>query len=157
MLELTVAAACCHQKPAVLLEHSQYFTDFHLASISSWRDLCRPVPCCGITKKLCGRTPQADGPNQRRVGLLHGCGTPRSLQIFRAKWSLISAWRGTALRLFNAGLCHHEWLPPSRRSEQPWEERCRSKSRRFIPRYLALRSLSPQRPGHPRDSFPALP
>jgi len=26
MLELTVAAACCYQKPSVLLEHSQYMT-----------------------------------------------------------------------------------------------------------------------------------
>ena len=49
----------------------------------------------------------------------HGCGTPRSLHIFLAKWSFTSLWRGTALRLFKEGLCHHEWLPPSRRSAQP--------------------------------------
>jgi hypothetical protein len=30
-----------------------------------------------------------------------------------------SLWRGTALRLFKKRLCHHEWLPPSRRSAQP--------------------------------------
>src|SRR5213076_2709888 len=30
-----------------------------------------------------------------RVGLRHGRGTPRSLQIFLARWSFISLWRGT--------------------------------------------------------------
>lgn len=41
-----------------------------------------------------------DRPQQQQVGLRHGCGTPRSLQIFLAKWSFTSLWRGTALRLF---------------------------------------------------------
>lgn len=46
-------------------------------------------------------------------------GMPKSLQIFLTKFSLISVWRGTAERLFNVGLCHHECFAPSRRSSQP--------------------------------------
>ena len=46
-------------------------------------------------------------------------GTPRSLQIFRAKSSSISLCLGTEDRLFWLGLCHQECLPPSRRSLQP--------------------------------------
>ena len=59
------------------------------------------------------------GPQQQTVVQRHGSGTPRSLHIFLAKWSFTSPWRGTALRLLKEGLCHHEWLPPSRRSVQP--------------------------------------
>lgn len=38
-----------------------------------------------------------------------GSATPRSRQIFRARWLLTSVCCGTALRLFSTGFCHHEW------------------------------------------------
>ena len=51
-----------------------------------------------------------------RSWTIQGSGMPRSLQIFRARLSLISVCRGTELCALSAGLCHHEWLPPSRKS-----------------------------------------
>jgi len=62
---------------------------------------CRPT-CCSAA----GRDESQSGtalmarPQQQKVGLRQGCGTPRSLQIFLARWSFISLWRGMALRLF---------------------------------------------------------
>lgn len=38
----------------------------------------------------------------------HGCGIPKSLQIFLQSKSLISLWRGTAERALVAGLPHQE-------------------------------------------------
>ena len=61
-------------------------------------------------------------------------GTPRSLQILRARWSWISRWRGTAERRLRPGLCHHECRPPSRNITQPCFLRCRRSSSRFIRR-----------------------
>ena len=46
-------------------------------------------------------------------------GTPRSLQILLANMSFISECRGIAERLFSAGLCHHECLPPSLDNSHP--------------------------------------
>jgi len=46
-------------------------------------------------------------------------GIPKSLQILRASWSLISGCRGTEDRLFCAGLAHHEWRLPSRTRTHP--------------------------------------
>jgi hypothetical protein len=78
-------------------------------------------------------------PGLRRRGLrlcdyfavFHG--TPRSLQILRARASRISVWRGTDDLRFRDALAHHEWLPPSRICSQPCSRRCLSRSTRFIP------------------------
>lgn len=50
---------------------------------------------------------------------LYGAGAPRSLQIFRAKSSLISVWRGTAEVLLAARFTKIEWLAPSLSSSHP--------------------------------------
>ena len=78
--------------------------------------------------------PKANGESAVRLSSRHGSGTPRSRQIFRARWSLISRCRGIAERRFESAVCHHECRPPSRRSSQPCCVRCRNKSRRFIRR-----------------------
>ncbi len=46
-------------------------------------------------------------------------GIPRSLQIFFARMSTISVWRGIADRVFRAGLCHQECRAPSRSCTHP--------------------------------------
>ena len=58
-------------------------------------------------------------------------GTSRSLQILRARNSLISRWRGTVATLRVARFKNTEWLPPSRRSSQPCASRWRTRSTRF--------------------------
>lgn len=47
----------------------------------------------------------------------------RARQIFLARWSEISLWRGTDDRCPFAGLPHHEWLPPSRINSHPLSPR----------------------------------
>jgi len=86
-----------------------------------------------------GEREERDEPRRALLGaglgfeeIHQGLGTSRSLQIFRARRSLISVWRGTAERRFLAAWPHHEWLPPSRISSQPWRARCRTSSRRFM-------------------------
>jgi hypothetical protein len=54
----------------------------------------------------------------RSLGL-HGSGIARSRQIFRARTSLISVWRGTDDVRLVAGFRKTEWRPPSRSSWQP--------------------------------------
>ncbi len=61
------------------------------------------------------------------------CGIRRSLQIFRARSSSISVWRGTAECVCWLGLCHHECLRPSRSKAHPFLRKCRISSARFIP------------------------
>jgi len=87
-----------------------------------------PYPCaCGVGSRS-------------YFAVLHG--TPRSRQIFRARTSRISVWRGTDDRRFRGGFAHQEWLPPSRICSQPCFRRCLSRSARFIPR-RALRYSRP--------------
>ena len=58
----------------------------------------------------------------------------RSLQILFARISLISVCRGTAERVFNDWLCHHECLLPSRSNSHPCSRIWRSNLLRFIKR-----------------------
>ena len=83
------------------------------------------VPLCALLMDNDGdRLPflsvAKNGQEQPLVsGYLAGS-TPRSLHIFFAKISLISECLGIADRLFRAGLCHHECLPPSLKRLHPW-------------------------------------
>ena len=67
-----------------------------------------------------------------------GCAISRSLQIFRAKNSLISRWRGTAETLRFASFTKTEWQPPSRRRRQPCVSKWRTRSIRFTNRPCRL-------------------
>jgi hypothetical protein len=96
-----------------------------------------PYPCaCGV--RGCGY-----------FAVLHG--TPRSRQIFRARASRISVWRGTDDRRFRGGFAHQEWLPPSRICSQPCFRRCLSRSARFIPRRALRCSRALQLAQRPDD------
>ena len=75
----TIAAIAPHVQGVMRLKApdiSTYATHaLKTANTIVWTALtCRTVSCTGLlsrdhlTRKLCGRTPQADGPNQRRVG-----------------------------------------------------------------------------------------
>ena len=98
-----------------------------------------------------------DGFSNRGVGYweryLTG-GIPRSLQIFLARMSIISVWRGTADRLFNVGLCHQECRAPSRSCTHPCSRKYRSNSCRFIWRLVLHESLRRLRRGRPVCSIP---
>ena len=88
--------------------------------------------------------------------MLHGRGTPRSEQILRASSSLISYWRGMALRRLSSGCCHQEWLLPSLSSSQPCLVRWRSRSLRFKGPAPFPHRTFPRRQGHRPDSSPRL-
>jgi serine/threonine protein kinase len=62
-----------------------------------------------------------------------GTGISSSLQIFRARNSLISRWRGTVADFRTARLTWTECRPPSQKSAHPCCSRWRSKSSRFTP------------------------
>ena len=106
-----------------------------------------------LTTKLSrGQAAQRIGRRlERRVRRQFGVPTPRSRQIFRARISTISACRGIADLRFRTRLCHHECLPPSRRSSQPLSRRCLSSCRRFIrrPALPHTRDRLPPSPGPP--------
>jgi hypothetical protein len=61
----------------------------------------------------------------------YGSGMLRSRQIFRARMSLTSEWRGTTELLRVVRFTKTEWFAPSRSSTHPCCSRCCTNSRRF--------------------------
>lgn len=61
-----------------------------------------------IVNRMVGVLP--DGEMDRQERFYFNGGMPRSLQIFRARMSLTSEWRGTADLVFFSGL-QRQWLP----------------------------------------------
>ena len=106
-----------------------------------------------ITTKLSRGQPAKRGGRrlERLVRRQFGGPTPRSRQSFRARISTISACQGIADLRLRAGLCHHEYLPPSWRSSQPLFRRCLNSCRRFIRRPGLPHTRHQQPPSPPAD------
>ncbi len=92
--------------------------DSHLAR-ELWFETLVPTPVLIDTRLV--RLPSHDSP------------ISRSRQIFRARKSLISRWRGTVETFCFAGFRYTLWRAPSRSSTQPCRSRCRMSSSRFMP------------------------
>lgn len=60
----------------------------------------------------------------QRTHPCQGWGTASERQIFLAKMSGISLWRGTASTWPVRGFSHSEWDAPSRLRMQPWCRKC---------------------------------